>query len=161
MTTTRLVFAYSNRVINEQYMRVALLRKADGSYKSLGEAVKETKNNTYQFFSDITNNRKFTLLGDPALTLNFPAHRVRITEVNGNLPGAVPDTLKALQQVTMKGEVTDQSNRLLQSFNGTVQITVYDKAERHTTLANDPGSLKANFQSQQNAIFKGRSTIKY
>jgi hypothetical protein len=160
MTTTRLVFAYSNRVMNQQYMQVALARKQNGRYKTLGEAVRETKNNTYQFFSDITNNRKFTLLGDPALTLNFPSHKVQITEVNAKVPGAFPDTIRALEHVSVKGQVTDHNNRLLSSFNGTVHITVFDKDERQLTLANDPGSVKTNFQSQGNAIFKGKSSVK-
>jgi hypothetical protein len=160
MTTTRLVFAYSNRIINQQYMQVALSRKPDGRYRSLGEAVKETKNNTYQSFSDITNNRKFTLLGDPALTLNFPQHQVEVTEINGKTPGSIPDTLKAFSEVTVKGQVTDHQHNLMGSFNGTVEVTVFDKPEMRSTLANDPGSLKENFQLQEHMLFRGSSTVK-
>ena len=45
--------------------------------KRLGDAVKDAKNYTYQTSGDITNNRKFTLLGDPALTIAFPALKVQ------------------------------------------------------------------------------------
>ncbi|MBL7745861.1 MAG: type IX secretion system sortase PorU, partial [Chitinophagaceae bacterium] len=76
MTTTRLVFAFSNRIINNNYLQFALQPDASGVYKTLGDAVKEAKNYTYQTSSDVANNRKFTLLGDPALTLAFPRLKV-------------------------------------------------------------------------------------
>src|SRR5205814_4435429 len=69
MTTTRPVFAFSNRIMNNNYLQFALQQRADGTYRSLGDAIKDSKNFTYQSLSDIANNRKFTLLGDPALTL--------------------------------------------------------------------------------------------
>src|SRR6195952_3859453 len=81
MTTTRLVFAFSNRIMNRNYLQTALQPRADGSYRSLGEAVQQAKNLTYQTQTDITNNRKFTLLGDPALTLAFPKYRVETTAI--------------------------------------------------------------------------------
>ena len=50
MTTTRLVFAFSNKIMNQNYLQVALKGKADSSYRTLGEAVKEAKNFTYSDF---------------------------------------------------------------------------------------------------------------
>ena len=72
MTTTRVVYASSNRIMNNNYLQIALQPDANGNYKTLGDAVKEAKNFTYQTSGDVANNRKFTLLGDPALTLAFP-----------------------------------------------------------------------------------------
>ncbi|HET9824131.1 MAG TPA: type IX secretion system sortase PorU, partial [Chitinophagaceae bacterium] len=69
LTTTRVVFSFSNRIINNNYLRFALQADSNGIYKSLGESIKVAKNYTYQNSGDIVNNRKFTLLGDPALTL--------------------------------------------------------------------------------------------
>ena len=40
MTTTRLVFAFSNRIMNKNYLEAALKRQADGTYPTLGDAVK-------------------------------------------------------------------------------------------------------------------------
>src|SRR5690606_12806639 len=72
MTTTRVVFAFSNRIMNDNYLRIALQPLPDGRYLSLGEAAMQAKNFTYQNSGDITNNRKFTLLGDPAMTVAYP-----------------------------------------------------------------------------------------
>ncbi|RYY97471.1 MAG: type IX secretion system sortase PorU, partial [Chitinophagaceae bacterium] len=46
MTTTRVVFAYSNRIMNDNYLRIALEPDASGRYKTLGEAVQAAKNYT-------------------------------------------------------------------------------------------------------------------
>ena len=159
MTTTRLVFAFSNRVMNENYLRIALQKKPDSTYRSLGEAVQQAKNYTYTFFGDVINNRKFTLLGDPALTLGYPEYRVQTTEINGVAVTAVPDTLKALSQYEITGMVQDNLGNTLPGFNGTVYATVYDKEQTVTTLANDPGSLLTTFKEQRNIVFKGKATV--
>lgn len=158
MTTTRPVFAFSNRIMNNNYIRFALQADANGKYRTLGDAVKDAKNYTYQTSGDITNNRKFTLLGDPALTLAFPALRVRATKVN-SIPVAQADTLSSTEKIIIEGEVTDVQGNLLTNFNGNVYPTVFDKAQTITTLANDPSSQSTGFQSQTNTLFKGKASV--
>lgn len=160
MTTTRLVFAFSNRIMNRNYLQTALQPQADGSYLTLGEAVKRTKNFTYQTQADITNNRKFTLLGDPALRLAFPTYKVTATHINGVSVGTTPDTLKALNKYTISGSVTNAINQPATNFTGTLYATVYDKAQTVSTLGNDPDSYKENFQVQRNPLFKGKVNVK-
>ena len=160
MTTTRPVFANSNRIINQNYMRVALQQKPDGSYCSLGEAVMKAKNDTYQTFSDRVNNRKFTLLGDPALTLAFPKYQVQTSTVNGRPVVYLQDTLKALQECEVGGQVTDAAGAVVAGFNGTVSVTVFDKADTVSTRANDAGSLRQNFQVQNTVLYKGVSDVR-
>jgi hypothetical protein len=158
MTTTRVVFAFSNRIMNNNYLQFALQPDANGNYRTLGEAVMEAKNFTYQNSGDITNNRKFTLLGDPALKLAFPALRARVTKVNG-IPAVNVDTLSATEKITIEGEVTDIAGNILNNFNGNVYPTVFDKPQSVTTLGNDPGSQPVAFQSQTNALFKGKASV--
>lgn len=159
MTTTRLVFAFSNRIMNRNYLLTALERKADGSYLSLGEAVKHTKNITYRLQGDVINNLKFTLLGDPALTLAFPKYRVKTTAINGVPVQAFTDTLKALQRYTISGAVTGENGNTLTDFNGTVNAIVYDKTELKTTLANDAASIRQDFKVQQNRLSQAKTTV--
>ena len=154
MTTTRVVFAFSNRIMNANYLNFALQKKANGKYRSLGEAVQAAKNYTYTTFSDIINNRKFTLLGDPSLTLGFPSLKINTVSVNDNTNGA--DTLKALNKYIIKGEVTDISGVLLPAFNGTVYSTIFDKTQLINTLGNDPQSPVTNFNQQDNVLYKGK-----
>lgn len=158
MTTTRLVFAFSNRIMNNNYIQFALQRASDGTYKSLGDAVKEAKNFTYQTSGDVANNRKFTLLGDPALTIGFPTLGVNVTSVNG-IPATQADTLKATEKISIEGEVTDISGNSLPGFSGNVFPVIYDKPQSINTLANDPGSQVTSFQTQSNVLFKGKASI--
>lgn len=159
MTTNRLVFAFSNKVINRNYAAIAFHPNAAGVYPSLGEAVRWTKNYTYTYSGDVVNNRKFTLLGDPALTLAFPRQRLKITAINGKTRGNMPDTLKALSNYQFTGEVTDFSGNRLNDFSGTVYVQLYDKQHDKMTLGNDPGSPPVAFPVQDNLIFRGKATV--
>lgn len=158
MTTTRIVFAFSNRIMNNNYIQYALQPDANGRYRSLGDAVREAKNYTYQTSPDITNNRKFTLLGDPALTLAFPSLKLRPVTINGK-PVAQADTLSATEKITIEGEVTDVQGNILSAFNGNAYPTVFDKPQNINTLSNDPTSPKTTFSTQSNILFKGKTTV--
>ncbi|HMH22378.1 MAG TPA: type IX secretion system sortase PorU [Puia sp.] len=159
MTTTRLVFAFSNKVINNNYLLTALQPGPDGTYHSLGDAERLAKNFTYQTQTDAVNNRKFTLVGDPALTLAFPRYKVVTTSINGKAVTATPDTLKALNQYTVGGMVTDNSGAVISSFSGTLYATVFDKPRTLSTLGNNAGSFKADFQVQDNVLYKGKVQV--
>jgi len=159
MTTTRLVFAFSNRIINNNYLRFALQPAPDGRYLTLGEAVRAAKNFTYQGSGDLVNNRKFTLLGDPALTLGFQQEQVRLTSINGVPISAYTDTIRALNRYTVSGEVTNRSGVIAADFNGLVYPSVYDKAQQQQTLGNDPGSLVTAFTVRQNLLYNGKVRV--
>lgn len=158
MTTSRVVFANSNRILNDNYMKVALTPSASGHYKSLGEAVQASKNLTYTTSGDVINNRKFSLIGDPAMTLAFPALQVKAMKLNNRDITTQPDTLRATALVTLEGEVQDRNNALQSAFNGTVYLTLYDKERSVTTLGNDPGSLPVAFSDQSAVLFKGKAS---
>jgi hypothetical protein len=157
MTTTRVVFAFSNRIINYNYFQQALVQNVNGIFPALGDAVKRTKNFTYINFGDVINNRKFTLLGDPAVRLAFPVLKVKTNLINNTVPGA--DTLKALDKYIIKGEVTDFTGNKLTSYNGNVYPVIYDKVQSAKTVGNDPGSIPVQFNVQQNIIFRGKSKV--
>lgn len=159
MTTTRLVFSFSNRIMNNNYMQFATQPDANGKYRSLGEAIMEAKNFTYQTSGDVINNRKFTLLGDPALTLGFPQFKIRTTKMNSVDPLIQTDTLSAGEKISIEGEMTDNNGSFLSGFNGTLYPVIFDKLQTITTKANDPGSQQANFQQQLNILFKGKASV--
>ncbi|GAB4092727.1 type IX secretion system sortase PorU [Flaviaesturariibacter terrae] len=157
MTTNRVVFAFSNRLLNNNYLQVALQPDAAGRYKTLGEAVQASKNSTYATSGDITNNRKFALLGDPAMTIGFPKNRVQPLLVNGH-PIATIDTLSATEFAEIEGEVTNVAGVRLSDFNGSVSLTLFDKPQTVRTLGNDPTSNPVPFQVQTASLFRGKVT---
>lgn len=159
MTTTRAVVAYSNRIMNSNYLQAALVADKDGRYPALGEALQRAKNLTYSTQSDIANNRKFSLLGDPALTLAFPRLRVHTTHINGKPVNGVPDTLRALGTYHVSGTINDANGNLQSDFNGVLNVTVFDKPGRQSTLANDADSYVQTFSVQNNRLFSGVVTV--
>lgn len=159
MTTTRLVFAYSNRILNTNYMETALERLPGGRYRTLGEAARDAKNKTFLSSGDLFNNLKFTLLGDPALTLAFPRYQVLTTHINGQPANQVADTVKALQEVRVSGIIADSTGQLLNGFNGWVFPVVLDQPYEKSTLGNDPGSQPARFSVQDRAIYRGQVRV--
>ncbi|MBC8046940.1 MAG: type IX secretion system sortase PorU [Fimbriimonadaceae bacterium] len=154
VSTVRIVYSNANYELNSNFNENAFA-PIDGIMPTLGTAFMMGKN---AVVSQPVNTRKFFLFGDPGIQLNYPKYNVKTTEVNG-IPIVSADTLKALEKVTIKGIITDQSGIQLTGFNGTVYPTVYDKPINVTTLVNDPGSYFYTFKLQKNAIYKGKASV--
>lgn len=154
VTTVRLVYQSANYDLNNQALKYIFSIK-EGTYPTLGEIMMLTKNS---IASDVTNMRKFALLGDPALKLNYPTSKVVTTQIN-NKPLSQPhDTLKALSKITIKGEVNDSNGNKLSSFNGFVFPVVYDKISSIQTIGNDEPFIRS-FKVYKNILFKGKSSV--
>jgi len=158
LTTTRAVFANSNERLTRAVFEQIFEREADGSIIPVGDVLRMSKNITSNGSFE-SNSRKFMMIGDPSMKLAIPYHKVATTSINGNPVSATPDTIRALQKVTISGEVTDQNGQLLSNFNGKVFPTIYDKVINVSTLANDSDSQVTQFRSQQNVIFKGAASV--
>lgn len=154
LSTTRLVYSSPNFVLNYNFIANIFKRNTDDSYNALGDLVRITKNLSGTGY----NKRNFSLLGDPALKLRYPQKQLELLTVN-NVPITNPiDTLKALSEISLTGNVTNFNGTPDDSFNGTATITVFDKAKQITTLANDGGSTMT-FSSVENIIYKGKAIV--
>ncbi len=154
MTTTRSVFFGVNSSVGLAFYNNAFVRDANGKPRTFGEIVEQTKN--VALSSD--NKRSFTLIGDPALRLALPRLGVVTDSINGEAY-AFLDTLRALTKVTVKGHIVDNNNVLVNSFNGTIVPSVFDKIKNNQTLAQDPGSPVLDFELQRNVLYKGKATV--
>ena len=159
LSTTRLVTAGSNTKLTRQVFENNMFQKVDGEHKTIGEVFLKAKNDfdrNNRIFSE--NTRKFGLIGDPALKLAYPKHQVVTTRINRQ-PFSQADSLKALQKVTLKGEVRDYQGNRLTNFNGTVNTTIYDKKTKRRTRANDPAARKMNFKLLNSVIYDGQTVV--
>ena len=154
LTSTRTVYAHTNLLINDAFYDYAFLRNTDGSYYTLGEIMKNAKN---QAIIGV-NNRNYTLLADPSMKISYPLQKMIITSVNGTPVNALPDTLKALSKVTLDGLVQDYTGVTLSSYSGVAKITIFDKPATIPTLGST-GSTKTTFRLQNNIIFDGLVTV--
>jgi len=151
VTTVRLVFSNKNFEMNKSFMDAFEMGMSDPDM-TLGDIIRIAKNNT----PTGEGNRKFTLIGDPALKLAFPKLNVQTTTIEGATYVPGNDTLKALTLVTIGGEVTDNSGGLLTDFNGLVYPTVYDKSRTLLTLGNDERSIVRPFNTMNSIIYSGK-----
>jgi len=127
--------------------------KVNGKLPTIGDVFLKVKN----LNAAVSNNRNFTLLGDPALRLAYPINDVLTTKING-VSVSANDTLKALSKVTIEGEIHDENGQKMTNYNGVIYPTVFDKQKQITTLAND-GGLPFNFNLQTSKLFKGKVSV--
>lgn len=103
------------------------------------------------------------LFGDPAVRLAVPMHMVITDSINGIYTGpgapAFPDTLRATDIVHISGRITSRDTALLEHFNGTLYITVFDKAVKLKTRANDGNAEPLSYSMQNSVIFKGKASV--
>jgi len=156
MTTTRLVYAAQNAVLNAAMIHT-LFDTINGEYQRLGDIYRVVKNDFFVMQGGI-NPRNFALLGDPAIMIAYPKFDVVTTSINGNPVVAGADTLSALSKVTIAGEVRSNGQKLT-NFNGIIYATVFDKQDTVSTLSNDPTSPARKFTLQKNILYKGKASI--
>lgn len=154
-STTRLVFAYSNFLLSRSFYNVAFKKNENGEYYRMGDIMRQAKINTI----NTINKRSFSLLADPALRLSYPRHRVYTSTINGHDATLSPDTIGALQQVTIAGYIGDINGNKLDNFSGTISPTVYDKAMVMRTRGN-AGQTPMDFKVRENIIYKGQTEVK-
>ncbi|MEN7549650.1 type IX secretion system sortase PorU [Rapidithrix thailandica] len=149
LTTTRPVFSDKNFLINKAFYEVAF----QPGFSCLGDIIRKTKNKSIQGVL----NRNFTLLGDPSMRLGYPQEEIAITKINGK-PVAEGDTLKALQKITMEGEVR-YKDQVSGNFDGILQIQIFDKKVTKKTLGDEGANTIMTFKTFENTLYKGRASI--
>lgn len=156
LTTTRLVYSGPNFTLNRRFYDALFNRPANEVVVRLGDVSRETKNNSLA--SSSSNHRNFSLIGDPALPLALPKHKVKITALTDTMGNPI-DTLKALGVARVIGQVTSQSGSLLTGFDGRLNAIVFDRVEQKTTLANDGGNV-FSYPAQENIVYRGNAEVK-
>jgi hypothetical protein len=67
--------------------------------------------------------------------------------------------LKSLSPIRIEGDVIDTSGQRLQSFNGTVTVTIFDKLVEKSTLDNDGAGKIMTFDVQDSKVFSGKAVV--
>ena len=152
ITTIREIGQTTGENFNDVLARY-LFSYGSNEYTSIAESLRLAKNN----FGPRTDVVFY--LGDPALKLDIPQPKINLTKVN-DLPISGPiDDFKSLAYVKLAGEVTDENNNPLSSYNGELSVQIFDKNIMRTTLDNDNNSPTINFNTLGETIFRGNATI--
>ena len=158
LTTVRAVYSSSNKRLTSAVFDHFFDLDEYGNHIPLGEVVRLAKNSNPVDTVDI-NARKFAIIGDPSMVVAFPEHNIALTEINGVETGTGNDTIGAMEEVTLKGEIRNRDSVLIEDFNGTVSVTIFDKRVKAKTLGNDPKSYVREFNTLSRVIFKGNATV--
>lgn len=153
ITTTRPVFSNTNYALNVAFYN-AVFEPVNGQLPRLGDIMRQTKNNSLNG----TINRNFSLLGDPSMQLAYPREKVVLTKINGKSLAEGADTLRALSNVTIEGELQQADGSRIEDFNGILSATLFDKARTITTLGDENPSML--FSLQDNRLYAGQATVK-
>lgn len=144
-STTRLVFSSPNFALNKSIYQT-IFNKVNGTYKTLGEVFKESKN----LNAANSNNRSFVLLGDPALTLNFPEYVVNAIH---------PDTLSSDSTNLITGQIEDENGAVQTWFNGNLIVFIQGNQDTIITLANDGGIPFTFYDRRDTVIYDTVSVV--
>ncbi len=139
MTTTRPVYASTNFSLNSAFYTALLSWPG-----RLGDIIRVTKNKSLSG----SLNRNFVLLGDPSMRLALPQYPVRWQ--------GLPDTLSALQPVTLSGAIMD-GETILTRFNGKARVTVFDQSVTFQTLGAE--GAPATYSEFRDRLFEGEVTV--
>jgi len=124
LSSAREVYAENNYELAKTFFE-ALYDTAGGANLSIGSAMQIGK---VRYKGTRANHRRFyMILGDPSITLTGRSRGVDLAVTDTS--GAPLDTLKALQQVTMKGAVTDALGHRDAEFGGPgayVSLTLFN-----------------------------------
>lgn len=148
----RTVYETQNESLNrELYAQLFAKDEYGVARPTIGEAIMAAKNSWTCIYE--TNKLAYNLLGDPAVRLLYPEdYVVEFT--------SVPDTIRALSTVTLKGRIADQG-QTVRHFGGTVHITVYDKLQTIATIDNDEAQRydTLRYQDYPNRLFSGQARV--
>jgi hypothetical protein len=155
LTTVRLVYVAPNRTLNTNFYNYAFA-PINGQAPRLGDLIRLTKIAS----GGSTNNRNFTLLGDPAVQLHFPKYDVVTSTIKGNDVRVKRDTISALEKITITGFVQDKGGHKMTNFNGIIYPTVLDKEINTKTLGQGSGNIPTNYKIQKNVIYRGKVSVR-
>lgn len=158
LATTRQIGQLTGIQLNEDVYNY-LFSMQNGEYLSIAEALRKAK-----ILPGSTNRRVVFYIGDPALKLAIPKPKVVLTKLNDQPIATTTTTLQALSLVKISGEVVDENNAIISTYNGDLAVQVFDKNLNRLTIDNDNVSVllnqpKLNFTTLGETIYRGNASV--
>lgn len=151
ISACRTVYASPNNELNKLFCDTLFAHHGGNYHMSIGHALRAAKNTR----GNDLNKMPYTLLGDPAIRLHYPDNLQVVTT-------SQLDTLHALSVQMIEGEV-QEGGQLAEWFNGPLHVTIWDKAQRITTLDNDQfdegRKVTYTYTDYPNKIFSGKANV--
>ncbi len=140
-----------------------------GRFRTIGDIYREAKNHMTTTMGADVNRQKlyYVLLGDPAMRLATPESRIVLEHINDReLTDGSQCTVMARQRPLFSGSVYDSHGKLMDNFNGTLSLTLYDAEHSITSNgastggANPTQGARITFEEQGEKLYAGRDSVK-
>lgn len=156
--TTRTVYAKYNKVLNMAYLS-HILGYTDGKPNTIGDAQRLAKTELITSGKDLTTNKlQYSLLGDPAISLNKPSRNIVIDSINGvSTTTSTLPTFKGGSIARISGHVENEA-----AMSGLITATVRDSRELITCRRNDTAEADSAFQyyDRTKVLYNGSDSIR-
>ena len=159
--TTRTVYASYNKHINTAFLKHVLSFK-EGKPTTLGEAQRLAKIDMISTGQDQTLNKlQYSLLGDPALSLNLPTLDVVIDSIDGiAISNSGQIELKGGAIATVKGHIERNATKV-ENFNGLMSATVRDTRELITCKGQEETTdIPFRYYDRQKVLYNGSDSVR-
>lgn len=140
ITPSRTVFIDQNGPVSDYMARQVFKRADDGGAMRWGDVYKNGLNLDTRY----NNKLRFCMIGDPALRVPSPSHSVSITSIDGKKPSDSENApvISALSKMQVEGEILAPDGQIDKSFNGTLNIQLFDAEKAITTNGNNDANVE-------------------
>lgn len=152
-TTVRVAYGSENDRINNSFLEKLF---DQSMYPALGDVVRSVKADNKSLRS---KNLNFTFIGDPALKLALPSHKIRINTINGKDAVQNSTNFRAYDEVTVEGEILAPDNSIIDNFNGKLEVKVMDSKIEITTRNNFRNDTAFKYMDYKNLVYKGSTLV--
>lgn len=141
LTSARLAYASDNTALNREFYN-QLFNNSNEPTERIGVALMKAKIRNYSS----TNDQKYHIYGDPTMRLAAPHYQAKIKSLE-------PDTLKALSQIKVTGQVLNVND-----FEGKALLRVLDSRKSKTYDTEEISPI--HYVSPGNTIFRGAVSVR-
>ena len=152
-TTVRVAYGPENDRINNSFLGKLFDQSL---YPALGDVVRSVKSDNKSLGS---KNLNFTFIGDPALKLALPSHKICINTINGKDAVQNSTNFRAYDEVTVEGEILTPDNSVIDNFNGKLEVKVMDSKIEITTRNNFRNDTAFKYTDYKNLVYKGSTQV--
>jgi hypothetical protein len=126
-SASAIAYSGGNSEMNQKFFQTLFPGTSALNPRPLGEAAVMAKNNLYT--PGNINSKRYILLGDPAVRLAVPHRSVALELEEARTGGAMGDSLRRGVLTDLRVAVRLPDSTLDATFDGTVQVRVYDSSQ--------------------------------
>ena len=154
---SRTVLISANGLLNKATSVNVFKRDAEGKGMRVGKIMIDGKN---QGQTD-NNKLRYGLIGDPAMRLPSPELEVKVVSIDGKEIGStdyLPE-IKARSTARFEGVLTDAQGNILEDFDGSLELQLYDAEKVITTYGNGADGVESIYNDRKTRLYSGRSKV--